>query len=385
MLVHSVYHDLIVKLHASPAHWALALTGGGASAAGKLLSVPGGSRTILEIVVPYHPRALAEYLGREPESYCSPATCQVLARRALERARWLAPGAAVYGLGCTASLISDRVKRGDHRVHVASAGGELVRTWSLTLSKGARDRFGEEGLVAHLILQAMAQTLGLPVPLPPTLALDEKIEESAVPLDPWWTCLAETGAVLVAADGQCRPETRWNASEARVLVPGAFNPLHAAHLALADAAQRLTGKPAAFELSVTNVDKPELAAEEVRGRLAQFAGQAAVWLTRAPRFVDKAELFSGATFAVGADTAERLVAPRYYENDGERLNQAFELVQRCNCHFLVASRVDAAGHCLTLEDIAIPSEFRDLFRAIPPEDFRMDVSSTLLRTRETSV
>jgi hypothetical protein len=114
MLVSSIYHDLIVKLHAASAQWALALTGGGASAAGELLSVPGGSRTILEIVVPYHERALADYLGHEPDSYCSLATGQALARRTLERARWLAPGAAVYGLGCTASLVSERPKRGDH-------------------------------------------------------------------------------------------------------------------------------------------------------------------------------------------------------------------------------------------------------------------------------
>jgi hypothetical protein len=243
----------------------------------------------------------------------------------------------------------------------------------------------EENVVVHLIMNAMAQTLGLPAPPPLPLAPVEKIEETAIPLDPWWTRLAQTGAVLIEADGQCRPEAPWNAAATNVLVPGAFNPLHRAHLALADAAQRLTGKPAAFELSVTNVDKPELTAEEVRGRLTQFAGQMPVWLTRAPRFVDKATLFPGAIFAVGADTAERLAAPRYYQNNGERRRQAFELLRRRDCRFLVASRVGAAGRCLSLKDIAIPDEFRDLFRAIPPEDFRMDVSSTSLRTRETTV
>ncbi|HWY86328.1 MAG TPA: hypothetical protein VNX28_06375, partial [Gemmataceae bacterium] len=60
-------HDLIVGLHATPAQWVLALTGGGASVAGHLLSVPGGSRTLLEIVVPYHEQALAEFLGRPPD------------------------------------------------------------------------------------------------------------------------------------------------------------------------------------------------------------------------------------------------------------------------------------------------------------------------------
>src|SRR5262245_20314223 len=44
---------LIAQLHDAPVRYALALTGGGAAAAGWLLSVPGGSRTVLEVAVPY--------------------------------------------------------------------------------------------------------------------------------------------------------------------------------------------------------------------------------------------------------------------------------------------------------------------------------------------
>ena len=79
------------------------------------------------------------------------------------------------------------------------------------------------------------------------------------------------------------------------------------------AARRLD-MPVVFELSITNVDKPALEREEIRRRLEQFVGWAPVWLTRAPRFVDKARLFPGNVFAVGADTAARIVAPGYYDN-----------------------------------------------------------------------
>src|SRR5262245_7200597 len=136
--------DLITALHAAPVQWVLAVTGGGASAGGELLSVPGGSRTLLEFVVPYHEHALADFLGFAPDSYCSAATSQALARRALERGQWLAPTALVYGLGATASLVSDRPKRGEHRVHVSVAGPDGTHTWSVTLTKGQRDRAGEE-------------------------------------------------------------------------------------------------------------------------------------------------------------------------------------------------------------------------------------------------
>src|SRR5437667_73710 len=43
---------LIARLHQAPCRYVLGLTGGGASAAGWLLAVPGGSRTVLEVVVP---------------------------------------------------------------------------------------------------------------------------------------------------------------------------------------------------------------------------------------------------------------------------------------------------------------------------------------------
>ena len=99
---------LIEAIHHGPSRYVLALTGGGASAAGLLLSVPGGSRTVLEVCVPYDERALADFLGRRPEHFCSLPTSADMADRALGRARWLAPGQEVAGVGSTASLATDR-------------------------------------------------------------------------------------------------------------------------------------------------------------------------------------------------------------------------------------------------------------------------------------
>src|SRR5438309_471246 len=74
--------SLIARLHAGPYRYALSVTGGGAGAAAWLLAVPGGSRTVLEVVVPYAEQALAEYLGRRPASFCSAATALEIAARA---------------------------------------------------------------------------------------------------------------------------------------------------------------------------------------------------------------------------------------------------------------------------------------------------------------
>ncbi|MFO0866240.1 MAG: hypothetical protein U0744_16595 [Gemmataceae bacterium] len=163
------------------------------------------------------------------------------------------------------------------------------------------------------------------------------------------------------------------------LLPGSFNPLHEGHLGLAHVAASLLGKPVAFELSIANVDKPSLADAEVERRLAQFVGVAEIWLTRAPRFVEKARCFPGATFVVGADTAARVTAARYYDGDADRRDHALRSLCDAGCSFLVAARADATGGCWRLEDIEIPWEFAELFLGIPESRFRLDISSSELR------
>jgi hypothetical protein len=367
---------LIESLHAGPYHYVVAVTGGGASAVAALLSVPGGSRTVLEAAVPYHERALVDFLGRAPEQFCSADTARALAARARDRARHLAPGEAVAGAGATASLVSDRPKRGEHRFHVAVATGAQTLTHSLTLTKGARDRAGEEAVLGAVLLNVLAEAFGLPeraeVPLLP--GEEVQVERAAA------GALAalfrgEVAAVCVESDGRVRADR----PPPRVVVPGAFNPVHAGHWGLAEVGGRLTGTGAAFELSVTNVDKTPLGPEEVRRRLAQFAWRAPVWLVRAPTFVEKARLFPGTTFVVGADTAERVLAPRYYHGSAEEMGRALEEIRRQGCRFLVAGRAGADGRLTELHHIDIPAAHRDLFVAIPTDAFRVDLSSTALR------
>lgn len=189
--------------------------------------------------------------------------------------------------------------------------------------------------------------------------------------------LAVGGVLHVAADGQMSSPT--SRPVAPLLLPGSFSPVHRGHWELARVAEEVAGQPAAFELSVVNVDKPSLTTEEIRRRTAPFHGMASVWLTHAPRFLDKASLFPGATFVVGADTALRIVLPRYYDNDGSRLVAALARLRDLSCRFLVACRIDEQGQCVQLNHLPIPREFTSLFQAIPPERFRMDISSSALR------
>jgi nicotinic acid mononucleotide adenylyltransferase len=186
--------------------------------------------------------------------------------------------------------------------------------------------------------------------------------------------VAADGQMLFASSGRCPPP--------RVVLPGSFNPMHHGHWQLAAIAAQIVGHPVAFEISAVNVDKPPLTSAEIRRRLAPFNWQAPVWLTNAPRFVQKAACFPDATFVIGADTALRLVSPRYYDDDVGQMHSALTQIRACGCHFLVACRADAQGQYWRLADVPIPADFSELFAEIAPEIFRMDVSSTELRLKD---
>src|SRR5262249_52476618 len=150
--------------------------------------------------------------------------------------------------------------------------------------------------------------------------------------------VASGAALCVEPDGRIAAD----APRPRAILPGAFNPLHEAHRALAAEAEGRLGCPVAFELSALNVDKAALGVEEVRRRAAQFSGLAPLWVTRAPTFAAKAELFPGAVFVVGADTAARVLAPRYYDDGEPGVEAALDFLRGRGCRFLVGCRVDAS-------------------------------------------
>lgn len=193
-------------------------------------------------------------------------------------------------------------------------------------------------------------------------------------------------AALVAGDldavciGRAAPPPSAS-SGARCLLPGSFNPVHVGHRRmLATGAARLgadTGT--AFELAIANPDKPPLSPEDAAARLAGFAGDEAVWLTRAPTFPEKARIFPGATFAVGVDTIARIAEPRYYGGP-EGLARAIALLGRCR--FLVFGRRAGTGFA-TLASMALPEALRALCDGVSETEFRADISSTeLRRTRD---
>jgi Cytidylyltransferase-like len=377
----AAWQQLISTLHASGRKAALAITGGGSGAVGELLRVPGGSRLLIEAQVPYDALALATLLGFAPAQACSADTAVAMARSVRARATRLVPaGTDLVGLGATAALVSDRPRKGEHRFHIAFDNSARIAHCTGVMAKGRRDRAAEEDLVSRAIVLWLANACGIAAPSPRTLLdADEDFAEAIVAtVDSIDQLLAgEFDRVTAQPDGQLM----LSAPPPRVLLPGSFDPVHAGHLLLARVAEELRQQPLAFEISVTNVDKPPLASQTVRRRLAQFAWKSPVELTRAPTFLEKSRLFPRTTFVIGADTAERLVAPKYYGDDEVRMHLALEEIASSGASFLLAVRRDAVGRVRALSDVPVPRRYADLFTEIPEHRFRLDTSSSEIRAR----
>jgi hypothetical protein len=188
-----------------------------------------------------------------------------------------------------------------------------------------------------------------------------------------------TNFLCIAPDG----ELSFAPPQHAVILSGSFNPLHEGHLALANAAAGLVNRAPYFELAVVNADKGTIAMEEIEQRAAQFANRYPLLLSREPLFTRKAPLYPGSDFALGYDTAARLIEPRYYGGPAG-LTEALSLVRDHGCRFIVAGRL-FNDRFRTLSDLTIPPGFADLFLDLPESSFRVDLSSSELRTQNSKL
>ena len=157
---------LVALIHKTEGGVVLGITGGGISIITDLLLVPGASRTVLEIVVPYAEKALHERLGNTREGAVSVETARNMASYCYRRATELRPYLPVFGIACTAALVSNRTRRGADRACLGVATPRRIDTWEIAVKKHQnqtvqQNRITQDRSVADHLLQAIGQALGI--------------------------------------------------------------------------------------------------------------------------------------------------------------------------------------------------------------------------------
>jgi hypothetical protein len=372
------------------------VAGGGSEIFPILLARGGGSATLLSARIAYAPDDFRSALGCDPGKFVNVRAARGLAMAAFRHALTIRGDLEpdeVFGLGATSKLSrghSEREGR-SREIHAAIQTPTTTLVRSVTLS-GRGDRPWEERINALLLLNLIAagKEVEGSVPLehggrsvPPGSVIEQSADERDCGT-PMLADLLDGRRPWVTLDLAGGP-AGLDLGPPRLLLPGSFRPLHEGHVAMAAAASRLAGVPCGYEISLFHPEKPPLDYIAIRSRLKGFEGQSArLYLTNAPTYVEKARLFPDCTFVVGHDTAQRIVAPRFYGGSAARDAMLDEL-EALGARFLVFGRVDESGRFrdFTHEEFDKPaSDF--LARAatpVPGHVFRMDISSTEIRAR----
>ena len=373
----------ITRIHNSKTKLVMSVSGVGSQSINWLLSVPGASKTLIEATIPYSNESLNRYIGEVPRQYVSKTTALSMAKAAyIQGVQYGNHEIDIIGVSCTGAISTNRKRRGDNQAFIGLWGPRLKYVAHLILEKGERNRVEEEELVSSLIVQYIEEKLlGNSVLNMELNKLESvSVDETEFPSDLDSLVNGHIGSITYMGSNLVGLDKSFKGG----ILSGSFNPMHQGHIELSKLASDMLGVPVAFEISATNVDKPPLQANEIEKRVSQFERSETVILTCAPLFGEKSSIFQNSTFIIGNDTALRLVDPKYYDNDVQNMYTSLQKVMDNKCDFLVAGRLQNSEF-KTISDMAIPEAFISLFQGIPESQFRMDLSSTELRSDGTKL
>jgi nicotinic acid mononucleotide adenylyltransferase len=259
----------------------------------------------------------------------------------------------------TASVATVEAHRGAHRAHIAVVAGTRVLGTTLTLEKGSgiEKRKTDGETVDAATLQALFVAAGLQ---------DGDLSD--------WSARARR---------QFFARPYWTAQERRLteqevpangaLFPGAFNPPHTGHFAIAEAAGQTR---AVFALCADPPNKPAVDLGELLRRCRLLRGRARLFTEGDALYLDKARRFPGRAFLIGSDALVRMLDPRW----GVATDALLTELSSLDARFEVTGRL-VDGEFLPARatiDTHVPAAFRDRFVAVPG---RWDLSSTALRAQ----
>ena len=166
------------------------------------------------------------------------------------------------------------------------------------------------------------------------------------------------------------------------ILSGSFNPLHHGHTKLLDYCSNKFDRNKFYEISISNVDKPNINIDDLISRLEKFQKYEKILITKSSKFVEKANLFPNSHFVMGYDTAIRVLDESYLAPD-DSLDDLFKIIENKSCKFIVAGRANINTkkfNNLSINEVIY--KYRSFFHIIQEKDFRQDISSTEKRRQD---
>jgi len=366
--------DIVKNLHMSNIELVFAGAGAGIKAIDSILSVPGASNTVLEIIIPYSNSSLDSFLGLKPEKYVSSRTAELMAEKAYYRALELkiTSSKTMLGVSVTATLPTYYNKKGEIKAYMAIWHSMGLIKYEINFPDQSLSRNYYECLISNYVIKSINNFHN-------NSEEDLELKDIIVNIKKYknsFQALSNNHIKSILIDANSK--TMNDYLNPKAILSGSFNPLHKGHIELYKLSKKLYGQDVFFEMSISNVDKLNLLEEEVNLRVAQFENRFPIIITNSSKFNLKSKLFQGSDFIIGIDTAIRLFDKKYYQNDQKLMYKSIMEIYNNGCKFLVAGR-KYNGHFVNLNDINIDKCFKEIFLPINESEFREDISSSEIR------
>jgi hypothetical protein len=375
-------------------------TGAGSGFQDKLWNVPGCSTVLVGAGFPYDSKLTSKIIGYTPDKFVSAETSVELAMAAYMEA--FDPEAKDYntvGIGLSASVISSRVSKGDHKIFVTAINNNASITLSYTLRQGIGSN------TDPLATQAWAQEHMKEGQREKDGAIADKLIELAISrlLDISYSAnvspIVSDASQMVKNQILARPFFKADGSKCTtkdffgqtdnynnyVFYPGSFNPLHHGHLFAAKQSYKTAVhlndeiKELIFSTCINPKHKSEPSVQELLQRIKQIRGHNFILTLDDPYYTDKAKMFPGSMIAMGADVLISLFDPKWGLDPVKML----DVFAENNIKFLVQGRM-VGDTFLKLSDIRNNNKLLQdgkYYKCFAHVEGRTDISSTQLRNK----
>jgi nicotinamide mononucleotide (NMN) deamidase PncC len=149
----SMNTDLIELIQSSGYQAGIVVAGGGSGAVHALLSHPGASRFIMHVQIPYSREAMNEFLGEEPDSYCSEPAVRAMAERAFEEVQGFKVNRPL-GIACSAALKTNEDRGDPDRAFICFYTSEKSKVYRIVFESESRK--GQEDEICRTLIEQLA-------------------------------------------------------------------------------------------------------------------------------------------------------------------------------------------------------------------------------------